>query len=177
MVNKHLNLNRRVLSKYKTNVWSLILTIIVKKHFQLKSRPSEEFIKICNLCTKLLSKIVEVEHFYTFVLVNPLCAHNNGLCSTFCFPTPSGRTCGCQDNVELLSDQKTCEGGKKQFCIFKLIWQRHVSRKQLNLFTRLLCFCQSLCVLLLWLVYNSWIVCHILDSHASSNAWKDLNVF
>ncbi|XP_065930465.1 low-density lipoprotein receptor-related protein 4-like [Magallana gigas] len=42
--------------------------------------------------------------------VNPLCAQNNGLCSTFCFPTPSGRTCGCQDNVKLLSDQRTCEG-------------------------------------------------------------------
>lgn len=42
--------------------------------------------------------------------VNPLCSRNNGLCSTFCFPTPTGRTCGCQDNTELLSDQKTCEG-------------------------------------------------------------------
>lgn len=47
---------------------------------------------------------------YVFV-VNPLCARFNGLCSTFCFPTPTGRTCGCQDNANLLSDQKTCEGG------------------------------------------------------------------
>lgn len=49
--------------------------------------------------------------------VNPLCAQNNGLCSTFCFPTPSGRTCGCQDNVKLLSDERTCEGGES--CEFK----------------------------------------------------------
>uniref|UniRef100_A0A8W8MIS0 EGF-like domain-containing protein n=2 Tax=Magallana gigas TaxID=29159 RepID=A0A8W8MIS0_MAGGI len=38
------------------------------------------------------------------------CSINNGLCSTFCFPTPNGRTCGCQDNVNLQSDQLTCEG-------------------------------------------------------------------
>lgn len=38
------------------------------------------------------------------------CSINNGLCSTFCFPTPNGRTCGCQDNVYLQSDQLTCEG-------------------------------------------------------------------
>ncbi|XP_078329576.1 uncharacterized protein LOC111112784 isoform X2 [Crassostrea virginica] len=46
--------------------------------------------------------------------VSPICSINNGRCSTFCFPTPSGRTCGCQDNVQLQSDQLTCEGVK--FC-------------------------------------------------------------
>nr|XP_022305770.1 low-density lipoprotein receptor-related protein 4-like [Crassostrea virginica] len=43
--------------------------------------------------------------------VSPICSINNGRCSTFCFPTPLGRTCGCQDNVQLQSDQLTCEGG------------------------------------------------------------------
>lgn len=38
------------------------------------------------------------------------CSIRNGLCSTFCFPTPTGSTCGCQDNVNLQSDQLTCEG-------------------------------------------------------------------
>ncbi|XP_078326898.1 low-density lipoprotein receptor-related protein 6-like isoform X2 [Crassostrea virginica] len=38
------------------------------------------------------------------------CSNKNGLCSTFCFPTPSGRTCGCQDNVNLQSDRLTCDG-------------------------------------------------------------------
>ncbi|XP_078326557.1 low-density lipoprotein receptor-related protein 2-like isoform X2 [Crassostrea virginica] len=42
--------------------------------------------------------------------VSPICSANNGRCSTFCFPTPSGRTCGCQDNVRLQSDQLTCQG-------------------------------------------------------------------
>nr|XP_022326442.1 low-density lipoprotein receptor-related protein 4-like [Crassostrea virginica] len=42
--------------------------------------------------------------------VSPICSINNGHCSTFCFPTPSGRTCGCQDNVRLQSDQLTCQG-------------------------------------------------------------------
>lgn len=40
------------------------------------------------------------------------CSNKNGFCSTFCFPTPTGRTCGCQDNVNIQSDQLTCEGGK-----------------------------------------------------------------
>nr|XP_022323823.1 low-density lipoprotein receptor-related protein 4-like isoform X2 [Crassostrea virginica] len=38
------------------------------------------------------------------------CSNKNGLCSTFCFPTPSGRMCGCQDNVNLQSDRLTCDG-------------------------------------------------------------------
>ncbi|XP_056012123.1 low-density lipoprotein receptor-related protein 4-like [Ostrea edulis] len=42
--------------------------------------------------------------------VNTICSKLNGNCSTFCFPTPSGRTCGCQDNVDLQSDQSTCQG-------------------------------------------------------------------
>ncbi|XP_061184437.1 low-density lipoprotein receptor-related protein 4-like [Saccostrea echinata] len=42
--------------------------------------------------------------------VNSICSKKNGNCSTFCFPTPSGRTCGCQDNVNLQSDQTTCQG-------------------------------------------------------------------
>ncbi|XP_061184434.1 low-density lipoprotein receptor-related protein 4-like [Saccostrea echinata] len=49
--------------------------------------------------------------------VNPICSKKNGGCSTFCFPTPSGRACGCQDNVNLLSDQKTCEGGSHHFVV------------------------------------------------------------
>lgn len=39
------------------------------------------------------------------------CSINNGNCSAFCFPTPNGRTCGCEDGVHLLSDQTTCQGG------------------------------------------------------------------
>uniref|UniRef100_A0A8W8MRC5 EGF-like domain-containing protein n=1 Tax=Magallana gigas TaxID=29159 RepID=A0A8W8MRC5_MAGGI len=42
--------------------------------------------------------------------VSSSCSTKNGLCSTFCFPTPTGRTCGCQDNVNLQSDQLTCQG-------------------------------------------------------------------
>lgn len=42
--------------------------------------------------------------------VSSSCSSKNGLCSTFCFPTPTGRTCGCQDNVNLQSDQLTCQG-------------------------------------------------------------------
>lgn len=38
------------------------------------------------------------------------CSNNNGLCSTFCFSTPSGKTCGCQDNVDLQPDGLTCQG-------------------------------------------------------------------
>lgn len=50
--------------------------------------------------------------YYTFFfVVSSNCSIKNGLCSTFCFPTPTGRTCGCQDNVNLQSDQVTCEGG------------------------------------------------------------------
>nr|XP_022326450.1 low-density lipoprotein receptor-related protein 4-like [Crassostrea virginica] len=42
--------------------------------------------------------------------ISPICSTKNGRCSTFCFPTPSGRTCGCQDNVHLQPDQLTCQG-------------------------------------------------------------------
>ncbi|XP_065930463.1 low-density lipoprotein receptor-related protein 4 isoform X3 [Magallana gigas] len=48
--------------------------------------------------------------------VSSSCSNLNGLCSTFCFPTPNGRTCGCQDNVKLQSDQLTCEGDVRR-CI------------------------------------------------------------
>ncbi|XP_062570264.1 prolow-density lipoprotein receptor-related protein 1-like [Saccostrea cucullata] len=42
--------------------------------------------------------------------VNAICSKKNRNCSTFCFSTPTGRTCGCQDNVNLQADQKTCQG-------------------------------------------------------------------
>nr|XP_022326452.1 low-density lipoprotein receptor-related protein 4-like isoform X2 [Crassostrea virginica] len=42
--------------------------------------------------------------------VSQICSMSNGRCSTFCFPTPSGRTCGCQDKVSLQADQLTCQG-------------------------------------------------------------------
>ncbi|XP_061167996.1 low-density lipoprotein receptor-related protein 4-like [Saccostrea echinata] len=42
--------------------------------------------------------------------VNAICSKKNGNCSTFCFPTPTGRTCGCEDSVNLESDQTTCQG-------------------------------------------------------------------
>ncbi|XP_056013210.1 low-density lipoprotein receptor-related protein 4-like [Ostrea edulis] len=42
--------------------------------------------------------------------VSTYCSKMNGNCSTFCFPTPSGRTCGCQNNVDLKSDKTTCQG-------------------------------------------------------------------
>ncbi|KAK3600731.1 hypothetical protein CHS0354_017017 [Potamilus streckersoni] len=32
---------------------------------------------------------------------NAFCSSGNGGCSTFCFPTPGGRICGCEDGVEL----------------------------------------------------------------------------
>ncbi|KAK3591369.1 hypothetical protein CHS0354_040332 [Potamilus streckersoni] len=40
--------------------------------------------------------------------VNTLCANNNGNCSTFCLPTSVGRSCACNDDVDLLSDGLTC---------------------------------------------------------------------
>lgn len=42
--------------------------------------------------------------------VSTSCSKGNGYCSLFCFPTPTGRTCGCQDNINLQSDKLTCEG-------------------------------------------------------------------
>lgn len=45
--------------------------------------------------------------------VNPSCSIANGQCSMFCFPSPTGRTCGCQDNVNLQPDQLTCEGEQR----------------------------------------------------------------
>lgn len=40
---------------------------------------------------------------------------NNGGCSTFCLPTPTGRACACEEGVDLMADGETCEvtGGKK----------------------------------------------------------------
>ncbi|XP_033728472.1 low-density lipoprotein receptor-related protein 4-like [Pecten maximus] len=46
--------------------------------------------------------------------VNPVCQNNNGDCSTFCLPTPSSHSCGCEDGVLLLDDKKTCQGVKKE---------------------------------------------------------------
>lgn len=46
-----------------------------------------------------------------FSVESSSCSSKNGLCSTFCFPTPAGRTCACQDKVNLQSDQLTCQRG------------------------------------------------------------------
>lgn len=108
---------------------------------------------------------------YDFV-VNPLCSRNNGLCSTFCFPTPTGRTCGCQDNTELLSDQKTCEGGKQMFMInkrkaslyFFLIMHTEASYKWYKFNS------QFPSVQHPWQIYSYWTVGHIPDKHVNLNA-------
>lgn len=54
---------------------------------------------------------VNVHCFSFFSVESSSCSSKNGLCSTFCFPTPTGRTCGCQDKVNLQSDQLTCQRG------------------------------------------------------------------
>ncbi|KAJ8300134.1 hypothetical protein KUTeg_021653 [Tegillarca granosa] len=48
--------------------------------------------------------------------VNERCADRNGLCSGLCLPTPEGRTCACQDGVDLLEDGITCEGERSILC-------------------------------------------------------------
>nr|XP_022323721.1 low-density lipoprotein receptor-related protein 1B-like [Crassostrea virginica] len=40
---------------------------------------------------------------------NTACLHNNGGCTTFCLPTPTSRTCACEEGVALLADGQTCE--------------------------------------------------------------------
>ncbi|KAL3891004.1 hypothetical protein ACJMK2_003269 [Sinanodonta woodiana] len=40
---------------------------------------------------------------------NELCSSDNGGCSTFCFPTPDGSVCGCEDGVDLKNgNNKEC---------------------------------------------------------------------
>ncbi|KAH3808191.1 hypothetical protein DPMN_136543 [Dreissena polymorpha] len=43
------------------------------------------------------------------------CSSNNGRgeCSTFCHPTPTGYTCGCQDGDQLMTDNKICKLGPR----------------------------------------------------------------
>ncbi|KAK3605316.1 hypothetical protein CHS0354_003963 [Potamilus streckersoni] len=38
---------------------------------------------------------------------NALCSADNGNCSTFCFPIPGGRVCGCEHGVELKEGSST----------------------------------------------------------------------
>ncbi|XP_077993538.1 uncharacterized protein LOC144447400 [Glandiceps talaboti] len=38
------------------------------------------------------------------------CLVANGDCSNLCFPTPTGRVCGCPDNIQMKADGITCEG-------------------------------------------------------------------
>ncbi|KAK3600729.1 hypothetical protein CHS0354_017015 [Potamilus streckersoni] len=38
---------------------------------------------------------------------NAFCSVDNGNCSTFCFPIPGGRVCGCEDGVELKEGSST----------------------------------------------------------------------
>ena len=42
---------------------------------------------------------------------NLVCSQNNGGCSHFCFPTTTGRSCGCETDISLLNDGRTCENG------------------------------------------------------------------
>lgn len=60
----------------------------------------------------IVSMLSDAVLTFIVILVSASCSDRNGLCSTFCFPTSTGKTCGCQDNVNLQSDQLTCEGGK-----------------------------------------------------------------
>lgn len=62
---------------------------------------------------------------YVLKIVNKACSDGEGQCSTFCFPTPDGGICGCQDNVSLLPNNKTCVGGRHNSDIVQsidLIW-------------------------------------------------------
>ena len=47
----------------------------------------------------------------TFVAGHAACRKGNGGCSHFCLPRIDGeRTCNCEYNIKLLSDNKTCNG-------------------------------------------------------------------
>lgn len=58
--------------------------------------------------------------------MNEKCAVNNGLCSTFCLPTPFGRTCACEEGVLLEKDGRTCKGGESLVFIFNTAKGKHV---------------------------------------------------
>lgn len=50
-----------------------------------------------------------------YLIESAACMQNNGGCSTFCLPTPTGRACACEEGADLMADGETCEvtGGKK----------------------------------------------------------------
>uniref|UniRef100_K1QI54 Low-density lipoprotein receptor-related protein 4 n=1 Tax=Magallana gigas TaxID=29159 RepID=K1QI54_MAGGI len=54
-----------------------------------------------------------VKSIYVLKIVNKACSNGEGQCSTFCFPTPDGGICGCQDSVSLLPNNKTCVGAPR----------------------------------------------------------------
>ena len=49
-----------------------------------------------------------------FTLESNMCSPRFGLgdCSTICLPTPSGHSCACGYDIELLENGKSCENGK-----------------------------------------------------------------
>lgn len=55
-------------------------------------------------------KIPEIPLF----AANTVCKDRNGLgdCSTFCLPSHLGRTCACENGVNLKPDGRTCSNSK-----------------------------------------------------------------
>lgn len=66
----------------------------------------------CNPTNILNVEILNFRYRITFnlILENTLCENNNGGCSTFCFPNAIGRTCACEDGVELRNKQLCTNG-------------------------------------------------------------------
>ncbi|KAK3600738.1 hypothetical protein CHS0354_017026 [Potamilus streckersoni] len=52
---------------------------------------------------------IEVISMYSSTVQNKntLCSVGNGGCSTFCFPIPGGKICGCEDGIELMDGSDT----------------------------------------------------------------------
>lgn len=64
---------------------------------------------------KIYEQFTSLKCTILYLIESAACMQNNGGCSTFCLPTPTGRACACEEGVDLMADGETCEvtGGKK----------------------------------------------------------------
>ncbi|XP_056013215.1 low-density lipoprotein receptor-related protein 2-like [Ostrea edulis] len=110
--------NRRILT---TDDYADLMDIVIHGQYLYYTAYTRQRItkmdKATGLKVTFMSKHPEISSLWDLAIyaddvvdVSTYCSTLNGNCSTFCFPTPSGRTCGCQDNVDLQSDHTTCQG-------------------------------------------------------------------
>ena len=80
----------------------------------VNSRANREDIFISRFLIKVFTIKMNINLQINFQTGKSECSNRNGMCSTFCLPKSASQiSCKCEDDVYLMEDGRTCEGGNE----------------------------------------------------------------